>query len=226
MSFLNSAGLFDAIPDTAIPDQQNLALHIDASQESLNDNDTTTTITDFSGNNNGFSGDSVIFKTNVINGQPAFEFDEDTLTNSQSLSDPFVIALVFEQTADNSESRLFGSNSLSSDLRVNYDTGEFRTSVENKFLNSTIEHSYSAPTNVFQTFVFEVDASNSTIRLDGSQVQSGTLSSGSITGLELGTVAGRTGRGLIGNVSELAIYDTTTNITDLENYLSDKYATF
>jgi len=216
--------VFTAAP--AVPDQSNLVFHLDASQESLSNNQTTTTVTDFSGNNNDFTGDSVTYKTNQVNGLPAFEFDDDSLTNNQSVSDPLIIAVVLELTSSGHQMRLFGSDSTFSDFTVQIETGQFTPQYKLTFGGSSIGYITNPPLNQYLTVIYEADGSNSAVHVDGVEEATGSVGSKTVTGLNLGTTEQNSSRGLKGNLAELLLYGSATNITNLENYLQARYATF
>jgi len=216
--------VFSAVPN--VPSSANLVFHLDASQESLSNNQTTTTITDFSGNNNDVTGDSVTYKTNQINGLPAFDFNEDILDNTMSLSSPIVVGIVVKTTANNQQQRLIGSKTSLTDLRIQFDTGEFTNYYLLISNSSRLEYFATPPLNTYISLVFVADGSNSGIYVDGILELSGTTAAGSYDALSVGSTDGTAFRGIVGSVAEILVYDTSINISDLNNYLSSKYATF
>jgi len=203
------------------PDQANLVFQMDASQESLSNNQTTSTVTDFSGNGNDFSGDSIIFKTNQINGLPAFEFDDDSLTNSQTLSTPCVVAFVAEFTANNQQHRVWG-HANNNDTVVDIDTGQFFNGIDLKF-NGGSGFSRTTALNTYEIFVADYVSGTSEMTINGTLAGTQNTPGGSVTNLNLGTADQDNSRGLQGNMSELLIYDTSTSVSDITTYLQDKY---
>jgi len=217
------------------PSPGNLLVHIDASQESLSNNATTSTVTDFSGNGNDFtpfSGGPVTYKTSGIGGQPAFEVNDDGYESSTSitLNGPYSAAVVYEQNPGNGQALLGFLNDVGI-MQIRRDTGQFDTVAEIRINNS-------ADVGVVEN---KGDGSGSPESMVG--VFSSTTYRGELNGVQIAdrdpfavqTISGKLSvfapffdpsRGLKGLFAELLLYDTGVNFSDLSNYVQTKYGTF
>jgi len=216
--------VFSAGPD--VPEPGKLLAYYSASEESFNDNDTTNTFTDFSGNGFDMTGSTATYKDNQINGQPAFEVSDGVWDNpTLTFSDPIMVATVFVCDVNNEQARLLTDSNDDNNFRLFVDTGQFGSNSVIKGGGSTLTG--PSPGLSATTYLAIFDGSNSEIRKDGGSV-TGTLSSFTVSSGDLdflGTSLNTT-RGLRGKFAEMLIYDSLPNISTVETHLSNKYATF
>ena len=194
----------DVIPDSG------LLHHYDWSDDST----TTTTVPDLQGNEDLTGAFSDL--NGDINGVQAGTFDgtDDVVTNGNSTSQPIIIFFVIDpvDTGDitsrilNSDNTRFRLGLRWQDDNYNVDAGE---SVQG-----------GSPSDSPQILVGEYDGSNSSGRLNGSEILSGDAGSESIDGYNVGNDGQY--EGLVG---EILVYDKNniSSISEVEDYLSNKW---
>jgi len=209
----------------SVPATADLVFHLDASQESFSNNQTTNTITDFSGLNNNLSGDTVVYKTNQINGLPAFEFDVDTLSNNMSsVSTPFVFATVISYDVGNYKHGIAGDDQMGSGYFIQRDTGQFDTNHQFRVFGNALFYSEMPPLSTFLIQIYVFDGGNSQIIENGVTKTTGSLPTGTFNNkVVIGGLAQGRSDSMKGRIAEVLLYDASINLNDLNQYLSQKY---
>ena len=209
---------------SAIPDSGALHSHFDFSEE-----DGNLPVSDLSGNGHdldsgGYSGVNV-----TINGVQAAEFDgtDDVVTTSDggdNVSDespPNTIALVLD-CPENSEAGVFEGSpdgNFDHQIGMGFDGPDNEFDMHNDISGGDTDNTPSVLVAVF-------DGSNSFLRQDGTEVVSGSISSDILKNITLGGQADETTRFWEGFMGEVLIYPdrrTSSQIDEIETYLSDKW---
>jgi len=216
------------------PSPGNLVIHVDASQESLSNNATTTTVTDFSGNGNDFTSQfngAVTYKSNAIGGLPAFEVNDHRFRSASNvtLTSPISAAAVYEQNPGNGQAQIL--NMGGNRFEIRRDTGEFETDA---MMRMDVSSQIGFKANMGdgsgspESFIGVISSSTYQGELNGTSVSS--LDSFVVQTInepvDLFMDATRNTRGLKGLLSEVLLYDTAVNFTDLSDYIQNKYGTF
>jgi len=224
MSFLNSAGLFDAIPDS-----EDLHARYDATEIDGADGESIATWSDQTGN--GFdltqstSTNQPTLKTSIINGNPVVRFDgsDDFLTAAFSeIAQPFHIFGVFQLRSV-----------ASSDFQVYYDeegsAGGAQLGDENTgtfyFQSGTVVTGSTADTNANISAAFH-DGASSVLRFNGADIATGDIGANGLNGFTAGVDGNQdTNSAAPIDWGEILIYpqDKSSIQGDVESYLSDKW---
>ena len=161
-----------AIPDSAI-------LEIDATQDDLDDQDSVPEVPDFSGEGNDLSGSGATYLTDVQNGQPAYDFETGDIYDNPGvgvISQPFTIVATVQQDDTNDWNHIFSSTQEDGDTRAHhsqeFDANQWRTRVgEDELSGGDNETDWIVSTLV-------VNGSDSALRVNGSDIVTGTLGGG------------------------------------------------
>jgi len=208
------------IPDSAI-------LQIDPSQESLSDQETTTTISDFSGSGNDLSGGSVTYETAVQNGEPAFAFNGEILNNTNpTISRPMTVIAAIQ--SDNGNSATDGSVALSSTSsgsdRAWYGFNE--TAASYRHFNPDEDLQGGTGTTDWQILTLRFLSDGSIIRKNGSDIVSGSGGTTPWRGFQVGDFYNENAP-LVGYLGETLVADadlvSTKELSSQESRFADKY---
>ena len=206
--------VFSAGPD--IPDASSLIFHLDASQESLSNNATTATLTDFSGQGNDSlsTTTTATYKTNGIGGQPAFEFDASGgFVSTFNLSGDFTVSAAVDlvQGANNEIIQRSGASGF---IEVANGSAQSYRAFGNSF-NSSVVGSSSAQHPL--SLITEFDNGFITINVAGNQVASGSQPQVNVNEVSIPAV------NLDGLIAEMAIHQSVGITSNMNTYFNDKY---
>lgn len=204
----------------------NLHAHYDWS----NENTTTTTVPDLTGNGYDLSGQITSLNAS-INGVQAGEFDgvDDRVgisaTSWDTITQPNTIYVVFEWNGNfgiDSGSRQIVSQNASGNERhqIDADTNsDAWQTYAGTFLNGSSNASTTLITALF-------NGSSSLLREDTSQTGSGDAGTESMEDMEVGSVRDEMGH-ITASIGEILVYDAghdSTTISEVESYLNDKWS--
>jgi len=197
---------------TGPPAEGDLQARYDFSQETGG-----TPITDRSGNNFDLTG-SFSGLSRTINGVEAGEFVSDSLTvDFAGINQPFTVAAVVKFDVLDSNKEFFDGGSSGEALFKAFND-EYQL-----FSNGNGYSASGVDTNP-HILLARYDGTNSLIREDGTQLASGSVGDGSLTGITLGTGRNRSNffDGLLG---EVLVYrgDQAANFADIELFLGEKF---
>jgi hypothetical protein len=169
-----------------IPDRGDLHARYDARQLSLSDGDPVTTWPDETGNGNDLTaGTAPVYKTNVIDGQPAVRFDStnnEFLTASFStLSQPNHIFVLCDHDSD--EGNVVDSTDSNNRHALGTNNGDWLL-----FAGDTVSDGPRAAG--FEIVGGLFDGGNSVIRVDGIQEGSGNAGGDGMNGMTVGAQQG------------------------------------
>lgn len=221
----------DAVsPGPAIPDAEDLHARYDATELSLNDGDAVTTWGDETGN--GFdltTTTSPTYRTNQQNGLPAVDIDisDDLTVDWTDPTAPYHLFLVFRYVGSNSNNAFIvsGGSGGESDFITDTDDRSFAARI-----NGTEYDTGTVSDNNWHIASISLDSSHE-FRLDGSQINSASVTVPTQTGLTLGKYAGSISDSQFYagvEFGEILFYDAdkTSKVTDVESYLNDKWAVY
>ena len=189
----------------------------------LNDGDPVDEWTDSSGNGNNATqtgGNRPTYRTDIINGRPVVRFNGSTNYldfTSMNMQPATVFAVVkYELPAVNAP--FLGNDTNNSYVGYYDNTIYYYSTVGNMNVANTTPAAFQIITAHAQP-----PGSNSSIRIDGSPVVSGNYNWGTSTFVFIGR---RNTERFEGDIAEVLIYSTNLNSTEIdevEDYLSSKY---
>ena len=210
---------------TTIPDSVELYVNALESFDESDEGTTVSTWPDTLGNFDLTGGNPEVVASGV-NGQRSVLFrdsPEDILSNtSVSLSGPFtIIGLFRRRESDNSSSReVAGSNATNS--RLKQGTGDSNR-IEDDNRDNIIDGSATAQEDILMSGIF--DGSDSKIREDGVQTASGSLSTTTLDGFDIGRAT--IFDDFFGDAGAFAVYsdnlEKTGEIDSEEQRIADSY---
>jgi len=220
MSFLNSAGLFDAIPDSVV------SLH-DARDDSTITTDGSGNVTEWSDKVGGFdlsSSDTIQVQENSINGNQALIFDpssNDNLTNTQfSQSQPYTAIMVFELGDTTAQRPIYGSLNNRNETYYNSGAGNW------SFFAGGSAVLDASTDDTIQQITAVVDGSSTALREEGSETASGAdVGTSGFDGLEVGSRNNESDF-WDGKIGYLEIHDKVlsgSELTDRENTILNEW---
>jgi len=214
------AGIFGS--GSVIPDEDNLTARYDARELSLSDGETVSTWPDETGNGNDLSAvGSPTFRASAISGLPAVETDgtNDRLETSFGTTNaqPFHIFYLGQlQTTSNTQT-IYSDNPVPGSGFVGLQSND--GSYQWKINGQTDPTLGSSSTNegIISTLI---DGSNSTLRVNGSDIGTADSGANDYDGLSIGGRADDLEYANI-QITEILVYevDESTNQTDIEQYL-------
>jgi len=205
---------------SAIPDSGDLQARFAAKDESFNDGESVTTITDQTGNGFDLTGGSPSYQKSVVNSKPVFRFDgvDDELdVNSDAISQPYSVFIVL---SDNDTSS-FGTAAAATSGKVRFQPGNgdfYRVTAGSRLDSGSNDGSFYIWSLVF-------NSSSSFARQNGTEVISGDLGSNPLDGFRIGANENNEFY-FDGDIAEVLVYPdkrTTSQITDGEAYISNEY---
>jgi len=216
MSFLNSAGLFNVIPDS-----EDLHARYSAKELSLSDQDTVSTWPDETGNGHDLSASGApTYVESGINGNPVVRFDgvDDVLSTSfAALSQPnhIFIALKYQSVSD--ASPVFDSDGSTAEHVLEYRDLD---NVVRMFAGDNLDGGTPDTDPHIHATLF--DGANSVNRQDGSEISSGDAGDRDLGGFKVGEAASNYAEV---DVGEILVYpeDKSSSQSDAESYLSDEW---
>lgn len=223
-----------------IGNTSNNIIWIDANELSMTDGSSISSAADISGNSNSFTQVSStkrpVYKTNIVNGLPAIQFDgSNDVLNSGSivaLESANITYFIVFQKAPLTLQFLIGANYTSSDRKwINY-TNPNNNNLISAHYSPTIKYaSYNEPTGAFSFTSTHITPSSISTRqqgtLKGAAAGTYTVPSGH-NKVTLGNVPYTTWQNctLNGYIAEVIVFNTAlTNLQRIlvENYLGAKY---
>ncbi|MBT4762215.1 MAG: hypothetical protein HOO06_10995 [Bdellovibrionaceae bacterium] len=202
-----------------------VALWLDASQLNLSNNDSVSSWTDLSGKDNhseqATAGSQPTFLTGQLNSQPAVSFDgtDDFLQLTTAIT--MTPATVFIVGRYNASTTMPYMGNDTNNAFIGYAGGSvyYFSTIDNISVTNALPSSYQIyAANAYPT------GTDSTISIDGASVVTGDLSLGASSILY---IARRNAERFNGDIAEVIIYETnlsTAQVSQVESYLSDKYA--
>lgn len=204
-----------------------------ADSESYSNNDPVTTATDRSGNGNNFTEatNPPTFKTNILNGKPAYYFDgTEQLVGTFALDDTKKTNVFFVIKCDaNSGINTVLCSEGDDVFFMALQGGSNIRTWSNTSGNFDDQASANYTTFHYYTFTFNETTSANGVtnyRENGSSLgDSASRDRGNSGALTLGD---RGGQALVGHICEILIYETAggvsgADITSIEGYLASKY---
>lgn len=189
----------------------------------LNDGDVVDEWTDSSGNGNNATqtgGNRPVYKTDIINGKAVVRFNGSTNyldITSMNMQPATVFAVVkYDLPAVNAP--FLGNDTNNSFFGYYNNTIYYYSTIANMNVANTTPATFQIITGHAQPFV-----SNSSIRIDGSPVVSGNYNWGASTFVY---ISRRDAERFKGDIAEILFYNTNLSSTDIiqvEGYLSSKY---
>ena len=207
------------IPDSAV-------LHLDATQEDLNDDDPVSSLVDRSGESNNLSGGTATFKTNVQNGNPVYRFDgvDDEYTRSSPTTNQPYTFIYVVQTNDNDEVQTPFSTQDDDDERATLD---HRLDGQDLLAFAGNSVGGASTTTNWQIISGIYDGASSVVRRNGADVLTRDVGTHPWGGFRVGDHYFADHRPLDGDLGELLFYTTDLSDTDElaqeEQRLSDKW---
>jgi hypothetical protein len=211
---------------TDIPDSGNLQTQYNATQSGS----VTTSggdVTDWQDvvGSNDVSGTATSYDSSGINGNAAIRFDgnDDQLddTWSGTINQPFQIYAVLDADVEKNHA-FFKHNST-----VNCFEDRNGNNDPELFAGSGLRAPNDSSTTSPEIVLFSADGSSSKIRVNGSDVVTGDAGSNDLTdGVSFSVGAGFGASYFDGHIGEILVYDnnhSSSTITDVENYLSNKW---
>jgi len=200
------------LPDSAIA-------QYDATQISASDGSTISTLTDQIGTFD-LSGGSPTYDADGINGNPALDFDGDSLSESNiTIGQPYTVISVFSHD-DRSSRAIYSSSTKRAPSMEGSQTGSNLTNLNG---GSDILGQNTLLSPVVYTGVY--DGGSSLLRENGSQTASGNAGSESFDGLRIGDSTSNVGPS-DGQFGELVVYDDRLSAADIsseEQRMADKF---
>jgi len=208
---LFSAGLFGPdIPDSAIA-------QYDATQITASDGSTLSSLTDQIGTFD-LSGSDPVYLSGGINGNPALDFTNDVLSESNiTITQPFTVISLFSHD-DTASRHIYSSSTKRSPSIEGSQTGDDLTNMTG---GADILGQNTQLSPVIYTGVF--DGASSILRENATQTASGDGGSESFDGLRIGNGPQGAGDGQFG---ELVVYDAALSSSDIsseEQRIADKF---
>ena len=155
-----------AIPDSAL-------IHIDPLSDDLDDGESFSTLTDFSGEDNNLSGSGGTFIEDARNSNPAYHFvDSDYSLDWGVQEQPFTMVAVV-QMADNGDRNDVAGSSEEGDNRGHFSQYFEDDNWEYRIGEDRIEGSSTTTDWIVATSI--ANGSDSVIRVNGSDIVTGSL---------------------------------------------------
>jgi len=214
-----------------IPDA-GLKHHYTSREVNASDGDAISTLTDQEGSEDLSQTNSSLqatYKTDQINGNPVLRFESDYLDTSFGtiLTQPFEIFTVARyNTVGGDNDRAYDAKGNLVRLLANDGVGENSWTI---FAGSSLRSGSSADLDTTEhLWTARYDGSNSQLRLDESDVASGSAGSNDLDGFTLGNRSGGLDETDI-DIGEVLIYDPTVSgysRSDVESVLVDIWGPF
>lgn len=208
-------------------------IHLDAANEStvMTENGVVNKWKDIStaGNDNTFTGEASSYDDNAIENNPAILIDFDEMWTNFSNTQPFTTQLVIKSidpdTSDNFENRYCGSEGGEPFLINNTPSEGNRYCLSNRDFGSNYDAFKHLPEQAILTSIH--DSSQSVIRRNGTQIESGTDSSAFTSMVNFGTSVSGSGNETKGTYyGEFLLYNSRLPIKQIkeqERRLSEKW---
>ena len=219
MSFLLSGRRADAIPDSGL-------LH---DWEASNFDGSTWTDQEGSVDLSATGGPTLV--QDAINGEPVVSFDSGDLFDGTGIdqSTPFVMFAVVD-LVDNGEIQGLYSDSRDGEggepnLLYRFDSNESYRIVSggSNFESTPIQSGVQINT-------FDYNGGSSAVRVNNSEIGTGTLSSDTLGDIRIGTQVGFSGRDFVSDIARILVYDrsqmATGQIADVEDSLNSIYGAY
>lgn len=225
VNFTQWRSLVDGSEVNKIPDSGDLHQRFDSRELSLSAGDAVSTWPDESGNARDLTaGSAPTYRENVVNSNPAVEFDgvDDYLSNSHAdISTPFTVVCVIRSTTNSNRHVIWNNN----DGNTAAGMVEWRGgNNEWQAFNGSALSGGSNDTTAFDIISIRFDGANSDLRQNRTELAAGDLGTTTFVG---GSVMGRNSniadRYWEGEVGEFLFYDkrlSDTTLQEAESYLS------